>query len=85
MDDAEPGQIVMSRVRGRGVTVDEAPQRALIAVQMLAASADVYVRVINDVIEIADQVAYRITGYDPQQAALTVTLVKDWRKEDGDG
>lgn len=84
MDDTEPGQIVLSRVRGRGVTVDEAPQRALIAVQMLA-SADVYVRVIHDVIEIADQVAYRITGYDPQQAALTVTLVKDWRKEDGDG
>ncbi|MBD9721978.1 hypothetical protein PV755_09570 [Streptomyces caniscabiei] len=71
-------QIVATRHLGIGVRIDEAPRRAKIAVDFLATPA-AYLRVEGGDIAIADQVVYRITGYDATDCTLTAELVKDWR------
>jgi hypothetical protein len=76
------GEIQVTRQRGRGVVVDHAPARALIGLRIirdLAWPASIAGIGDPDLINIADQVLYRVVGYEPGQAALIVELVEDWR------
>ena len=74
------GAIVLRRERGIGVTVVEAPERTTMALDFLARS-DAYTRVHDGVIEIADQVAYRVRGYDLASWSLVLDRVADWRTD----
>jgi hypothetical protein len=76
MTDPEYGDIQITRHLGIGVKVDTAPQRAKMHVDALVSG--MYLRVENGDIVIADQVVYRITGYDPANCALTLELLMDW-------
>lgn len=78
MSDPERGDIQLTRHLGIGVTVDSAPQRATMDVDLLG-QPGLYIRVENGDVVIADQVVYRITGYDPANCTLTLDLIKDWR------
>lgn len=78
------GEIQLTRQRGRGVIVDHAPPRALIGLHIirdLAWPANIAGIGEPDLVNIADQVLYRVVGYDPGSAALVVELVEDWRPE----
>lgn len=73
--------IVFTRHRGRAITVDTtpAPARTRIA---LRAFADRYAYLhmpAPDQVVFADQVVYRVTGYDTATSALELELVEDWR------
>lgn len=69
--------IVFTRHKGHGVTIDQAPPRARIAVHVLTdRNAYLYMRG-PDQIVFADQVVYRITGYTDGQ--LELELAEDWR------
>lgn len=77
------GEIQLTRQRGRGVIVDHAPKRALIGLHIirdLAWPANIAGVGDPDLVNIADQVLYRVVGYVPEQAALIVDLVEDWRE-----
>lgn len=76
MSEPEYGDIQLNRHLGKGTTVDAAPQRAKMAVSYLA-HPGTYLRVEDGDIVIADQVVYRITGYDPDDCTLTLELIKD--------
>jgi hypothetical protein len=78
MGDPEYGDIQISRHLGKGFVVDEAPQQAKMDVDLLA-SPTAYLWVEGGNINIADQVVYRITGYDPADCTLTLDLATDWR------
>jgi hypothetical protein len=82
------GDIQLTRQLGRGVVVETAPQRARIALTLLTDSSSMLAMRSVDQISIADQVLYRVTGYDPEHTALIVELVDDWRtnpSSTGDG
>ncbi|MGW6292455.1 hypothetical protein [Streptomyces sp. NPDC055058] len=67
------------RERGYGVRITEAPVRSKIApLALLRHSSWIELRE-PDLLNIADQVLYRITGWDPADSSLTVELVEDWR------
>jgi hypothetical protein len=69
--------IVFTRHRGQGVTIDQAPPRARIAVHVLT-DRNAYLHMQGaDRIVFADQVIYRITGYTDGQ--LELELAEDWR------
>ena len=75
-------EIQLSRHRGRGIVVDHAPPRALIGLRIirdLAWPANIAEVGDPDLVNIADQVLYRVVGYDPNTASLIVDLVEDWR------
>lgn len=66
-------------VLGRGIVIDTAPQHTKISLGLLT---DRYVGIRLDepgIIRIAEQVAYKITGYDPADCTLTLRLTRDWR------
>lgn len=72
------GDIQLTRKLGHGLIVDTAPPRARMALEVLATpSWGVALR--HDLINIADQVSYRVVGYDPEAAALVLELDQDWR------
>jgi hypothetical protein len=78
MSEPEYGDIQLTRHLGRGVTVDTAPERAKMSVDAISGQGLLRIEG-GDNIVIADQVAYRITGYDSNDCTLTLELVKDWR------
>lgn len=78
MSDPEYGDIRLTRHLGIGVTVDSAPQLAKMDVDILG-QPGLYIRIEHGDIVIADQVVYRITGYDPANRTLALELLKDWR------
>jgi PAS domain-containing protein len=78
MSEPEYGDVQLTRRLGIGVTVDSAPQRAKMHVDLLARPG-LYIRAEDGDIVIADQVVYRITGYDPADYTLALELVADWR------
>ncbi|WP_060905325.1 hypothetical protein [Streptomyces scabiei] len=78
MSDPEYGQVQVTRHLGIGIKVDEAPQKAKIDVGVLA-SPGMYLRIEDGDIVLADQVVYRINGYDPADCTLTLDLITDWR------
>ncbi|MFE2965534.1 hypothetical protein ACFXKC_18010 [Streptomyces sp. NPDC059340] len=73
------GDIQLTRKLGHGLIVDNAPPRTRMALAVLA-NTGWGARVQGaDCINIGDQVLYRVTGYDPEHAALLLDLVEDWR------
>ncbi|MDX3515893.1 hypothetical protein PV755_44550 [Streptomyces caniscabiei] len=82
------GEIQVTRQRGRGVIVDHAPARALLGLRIirdLAWPANIAEVGDPDLVNIADQVLYRVIGYDREHTSLIVELVEDWRTNpDGD-
>lgn len=78
-DQAGVGDIQLTRHLGRGLTVDTAPRRSRIALTVLADAKWGATMVGDDQINIADQVLYRVVGYDPGTTSLIVELVEDWR------
>lgn len=75
---AEYADIVFTRHQGRAITVDgPAPARTRIHLQALM-DRYAYLHMPDpQTIVFADQVVYRITGYD--EGKLTLELVEDWR------
>jgi hypothetical protein len=76
------GEIQLTRQLGRGVIVEAAPQRALIGLRIIrdmAWPANIVNDSAPDLVNVADQVLYRVVGYDPEHASLIVDLVEDWR------
>jgi hypothetical protein len=73
------GDIQLSRVQGRGLVVDQAPARSRMALHVLADSGWGSRLQGLDLVNIGDQVLYRVTGYDPESASLLLELVEDWR------
>jgi hypothetical protein len=78
MSEPAYGDIQLTRHLGKGIVVDEAPQRAKMHVDSVGGPG-LFTRVEGGDINIADQVVYRITGYNPHDCTLTLELVKDWR------
>lgn len=78
MSDTEYGEIQITRHLGIGVTVDSAPRLAKMDVDILG-QPGLYIRIEHGDIVIADQVVYRITGYDPDSRTLKLDLITDWR------
>lgn len=71
-------QITLTRHLGHPLTVDIAPRHSKISLGLLMAQPYVEYRY-PDLLVIADQVVYRITGWDPAGGTLTVELVEDHR------
>jgi hypothetical protein len=78
MSEPEYGEVQLTRRLGIGVTVDSTPQRARMDIDLIA-QPGLYIRVEGGDIVIADQVVYRITGYNRQDCTLALELIKDWR------
>lgn len=70
--------IVFTRHRGQGITIDHAPTHTRIALQVLADRYTYLHMPTPDTIVFADQVVYKVTGY--ADGALDLELVADWRK-----
>ena len=78
------GEVQVTRQRGCGVVVDHAPQRALIGLRIvrdLAWPGNIAEVGDPDLVNIADQVLYRVAGYDSGTASLIADLVEDWRPD----
>lgn len=73
------GEIQLSRHLGRGLVVDQAPPRIRMALHVLSTAQYGAALQEPDLINIGDQVLYRVTGYDPESASLLLDLVEDWR------
>lgn len=71
--------VQLTRKLGRGLIVDTAPPRARMALTVLANPSWGAVLQGVDLVNIGEQVLYRVTGYDPASAALVLELVEDWR------
>lgn len=78
MSDTRHGEIQLTRHLDKGVTVDTAPQRAKMDIDVLG-QPGLYIRVEGGDINIADQVVYRITSYNPDDCTLILELLTDWR------
>ncbi|WP_406156927.1 hypothetical protein [Streptomyces canus] len=76
-DKPEPASIVFTRHRGQAITVDHAPAHARIDVRVLADRYAYLHMPAPDRIVFADQVVYKITGYN--EGTLELELVEDWR------
>jgi hypothetical protein len=73
----EPTDIVFTRHQGHAITVDTAPEHTRISLHALV-DRYAYLHMPDEqTIVFADQVVYRITGYDA--GALELELVQDWR------
>lgn len=73
------GEIQITRHLGYGLIVNTAPARARMALDVLAGHDWGATLQSPDLVNIADQVLYRVTGYDAGSAALLLELVEDWR------
>lgn len=73
------GDVQLTRLLGYGLRVDIAPPRTRMALTVLADHGWGAQMQGADCINIADQVLYRVVGYDPESAALLLELVEDWR------
>jgi hypothetical protein len=73
------GEIQLSRVLGRGLVVDHAPARSRMALHVLADRGWGARLQGVDLVNIAEQVLYRITGWDAESGNLLIDLVEDWR------
>jgi hypothetical protein len=73
----EPTDILFTRHRGQGITVDHAPAHTRIHLPALMDRYAYLHMPAPDRIVFADQVVYRITGYT--EGVLELELVEDWR------
>ncbi|MEU5111704.1 hypothetical protein AB0G64_09410 [Streptomyces longwoodensis] len=75
------GDLTLQRVPG-GIRVLHAPERASIGLRGLTEACSHELRVEGDLVTIADQVVYRVTGW--QAGALVLVLVEDRRTPEGE-
>lgn len=73
-------EMVFTRHRGRGITIDSAPARTRISVQALVDRYAYLTMPRPDVVVFADQVVYRVTGWDLASRSLELELLEDWRR-----
>ena len=73
------GDVQVTRELGRGLRVDTAPARTRMALTLFADLGWGAQMQGEDCVNIADQVLYRVVGYDAESAALVLDLVEDWR------
>lgn len=73
------GDVQLSRHLGQGLRVDTAPARARMTLTVLADMGWGARMQGADCVNIADQVLYRVVGYDAESASLLLELVEDWR------
>jgi aminoglycoside/choline kinase family phosphotransferase len=73
----EPAAIKFTRHQGQGITVDEAPPQVRMDIRVLADRYAYLHMPTPDRIVFADQVVYKITGYEA--GALELELLEDWR------
>lgn len=78
----EYADIVFTRHQGQAITVDTAPTRARVQLRVLTDRYAYLHMPTPDTVVFADQVVYRITGYDTVARALELELVEDWRPAD---
>lgn len=71
--------LTFTRHRGRGITINSAPPRTRISMRSIIDRYSYLHMSASDRIVIADQVEYRVTGYDPALCALELELVEDMR------
>lgn len=71
--------VVFTRHRGRGITVNTAPTHTRISLQVLTDRYAYLHMPEPGLIVLADQVVYQVTGYDATACALTLELAEDWR------
>lgn len=76
--DAVADQIVVTRTPGR-IEITKAPRKAKISLEVLAAGCGHEVAVHGDLITLAEQVVYRVVGWDPL-GSLAVELYEDRRR-----
>lgn len=74
------GPITLTRRFGCGFTIQTAPHLARIALDILTDPTWPATMHGPDQINIADQMLYQVTGYDPETASLLLELVEDWRQ-----
>lgn len=73
--------VVFTRRLGHPISVDTAPRHTKMSLALLLTNgAYIHVHGSGHLV-FADQVEYVITGYDPDDCALTLELVKDHRPE----
>lgn len=80
MTTTEYADIVFTRHRGQAITIDHAPPRTRLELRVLLDRYAYLHMPTADTIVFADQVVYRITGYDIPAGVLTLQLVDDWRE-----
>lgn len=76
----DPGDVDIVRQLGRGLIVQTAPHRTRMSLTVLADHGWGLTMHGPDLINIADQVLYQVTGYDPEATSLLLELVEDWRQ-----
>lgn len=75
------GDLTLQRVPG-GIRVLHAPARTSIGLQVLTEACSHELRAVGDLLTIADQVVYRVTGW--RAGALALVLVEDRRTAEGE-
>lgn len=77
----QPGYLEVTRKLGHGLIVNTAPPRISLALSVLPELCSSWGLNIegDDMLNVAEQVLYRVTGYDPDTKALILDLVEDWR------
>jgi hypothetical protein len=71
--------IIVTRELGRGTVITTAPEHTKISVGLLVHPRVDIRQPTPGVLILAEQVAYEITGYDPDDQTLTLHLTHDWR------
>lgn len=72
-------EMVFTRHRGKAITIDTAPARTRISVQALVDRYAYLTMPRPDVVVFADQVVYRVTGWDLASLCLELELLEDMR------
>lgn len=84
MSDTQPAaefaDLTFTRHRGKAITINSAPARTRISVQALVDRYAYLTMPRPDVIVFADQVVYRVTGWDLASRCLELELLEDWRR-----
>jgi hypothetical protein len=71
--------LMFTRHRGKAITIDSAPARTRISVQALVDRYAYLTMPRPDVVVFADQVVYRVTGWDLASRSLELELLEDMR------
>lgn len=73
------GQLVVRREATGAVVIEQAPARALISLELLAAADPAVFKVSGRRITLGGQVVYRVAGWDEIQSCLIADLDEDLR------
>lgn len=79
MTDTQFADLMFTRHRGKAITIDTAPARTRISVQALVDRYAYLTMPKPDIVVFADQVVYRVTGWDLGSRCLELELLEDMR------